>query len=210
MVLQFLKRFLLAGCLNLLLAGLALAQVSASTQLELFIDQVQAATGKFEQTIKDDPNAQVQQGEFAFQRPGKFSWHTTQPYEQLVVSDGHDVYQYDPDLDQVTQRSSGAEVANSPAALLFGSGSLADTFELTDTDKKGSVQWLRATPKQKDAGFVYVDIGFENGLPSNLNLLDSFGQTTLIKFSDLLVNPAINAKEFQFKVPDGVDLVKMN
>lgn len=187
---------------------------TASAQLELFVDQVLSASGKFQQTVKNDANAdnkpETQSGDFAFQRPGKFIWNVNQPYDQLVVSNGSQIYQYDPDLEQVTQRSSGSSVSNSPAALLFGSGSLADTFEIKDLPNQNNTHWLQAVPKQKDAGFVHVDIGFKNGLPVQLNLLDSFGQTTEISFTDFKINPEFSADKFKFTVPEGVDLVKMD
>lgn len=191
--------------------AIAMGQSDAKTQLELFVDQVLSAAGDFQQSIaSDEKNNEIQSGEFAFQRPGKFKWDVKQPYEQLVISNGQTIYQYDPDLDQVTQRSAGTAVDNSPASLLFGAGSLADAFNINNLPDKDNVQWLQAIPKQKEAGFVHVDIGFVDGLPVQLNLLDSFGQTTKIQFSNFKINPDLAAESFDFSVPDGVDLVKMD
>ena len=53
------------------------------------------------------------------------------PYEQLVISDGAKVYQYDPDLLQVTERKVDAAIGTSPAAILFGSGSLEQSPEVS-------------------------------------------------------------------------------
>src|SRR3546814_8912817 len=54
------------------------------------------------------------------------------PYAQLIVSDGRYAYQYDPDLAQVTRRSARDSIGASPAALLFGSGSLEQAFNLQE------------------------------------------------------------------------------
>lgn len=211
---SYLFKIALSALVLLVLPQTVLAQSdSASVQLELFVNQVTSATGDFQQSVKTEANqtqGESQSGEFAFQRPGKFIWDVKKPYDQLVISDGSQIYQYDPDLEQVTQRSSGTAINNSPAALLFGSGSLADTFELQDLSDQDNFKWLRAIPKQKDAGFVHVDIGFSNGLPAKLNLLDSFGQTTEITFTNFKVNPELSADKFKFVVPQGVDLVKMD
>jgi len=185
---------------------------SAQSQLQSFVDKVHSATGQFEQNRSGDGagGQRAQSGTFAFQRPGKFRWQVTKPYAQLIVSDGRHVYQYDPDLDQVTERNASQAVGASPAALLFGSGSLGDAFTVKDLPDRDGLQWLRATPKTADAGFAHVDIGFSGGLPARLELLDAFGQTTRIVLSQLKTNPEIPADQFQFVVPKGAALVKMN
>lgn len=184
---------------------------SATAQLRAFIDDVQAATGQFTQSTLDSNGSAkaAQQGEFAFQRQGQFRWETTQPYEQLVLSDGQQVYQYDADLMQVTQRGVDAAIGASPAAILFGSGRLDEAFQLNDLPLKEGIEWLRAVPKSADAGFTHVDIGFKNKRPVRIELLDSFGQTTRIELRQLQPQKTVDPALFIFKVPPGVDVVTM-
>lgn len=195
----------------LLMAPLPSVAATASAQLQSFVDKVQSATGQFQQDRAGDGGGaqRSQSGTFAFQRPGKFRWQVTKPYAQLIVSDGKHVYQYDPDLDQVTERNASQAVGASPAALLFGSGSLSDAFTLQDQPDRDGLQWLRATPKNTNAGFSHVDIGFSAGLPVRLELLDAFGQTTRIVLSQMKTDPTIAADQFRFTVPKGAALVKM-
>lgn len=182
----------------------------APAQLRQFVDKVASATGNFTQQTTGQGRSKPQQdGQFAFQRPGKFRWDVKQPYEQLVVSDGATVYQYDPDLAQVTQRTVDKSIGASPAAILFGSGSLDASFTISALPDNDGLQWLRAKPRSSDAGFTYVDIGFRNDLPARLQLLDSFGQTTRIDLSNIKANPSLPAAEFKFVPPKGVDVVKM-
>lgn len=183
----------------------------ARSQFNAFVTQVHSATGTFEQgTLDKQGKAQrPQQGEFSFQRPGKFRWAVQKPYAQLIVSDGKFVYQYDPDLAQVTQRDARQSIGASPAALLFGSGSLEEAFNLQSQPDRDGMQWLRAVPKGADAGFAHVDIGFVDGLPRQIELLDAFGQITRIVLSGIQSNPKIPAAQFTFTVPVGADLVRM-
>src|SRR5690606_25901434 len=128
----------------------------APAQLQQFVSTVQSATGQFTQQTETAGQGRAkapQQGDFSFQRPGKFKWHVKQPYEQLVVSDGTRVLQYDPDLAQVTERSIDQSIGTSPAAILFGSGSLDEAFEVTARPDADQLQWLRAVPRSSDAGF---------------------------------------------------------
>ena len=176
-----------------------------------FRRQVNGATGSFSQyTVNAQGRTQpAQTGTFSFQRPGKFKWAVQKPYEQLVISDGAKVYQYDPDLLQVTERKVDAAIGTSPAAILFGSGSLEQSFEVSALPSKDGLDWLRAKPRNADAGFSRVDIGLKDNLPARVELLDSFGQTTRVDLSGITPNPSIGAKEFQFTAPKGVDVVKM-
>lgn len=183
----------------------------APSQLRKFIAEVPAATGQFTQQRVDQQGKgkAPQSGEFSFRRPGQFKWAVTKPYEQLIVSDGKLVFQYDPDLAQVTERNVGASIGASPAAILFGSGSLDEAFTISALPGKDGLDWLRAKPRGADAGFTHVDIGFKDNLPARLELLDSFGQTTRIDLSDIRVNPKLDPSEFRFTPPSGVDVVKM-
>lgn len=198
-------------CMASALASAPAAAASAQEQLRDFVGKVNAATGSFSQyTVNAQGRTQpAQTGTFSFQRPGKFKWAVQKPYEQLVISDGAKVYQYDPDLLQVTERKVDAAIGTSPAAILFGSGSLEQSFEVSALPSKDGLDWLRAKPRNADAGFSRVDIGLKDNLPARVELLDSFGQTTRVDLSGITPNPSIGAKEFQFTAPKGVDVVKM-
>lgn len=200
------------------LAAAAMALVMApsmaadgQSQLKQFVNQVQSAKGRFTQQVVDaQGNARpAQEGEFAFKRPGQFSWHTRKPYEQVVVSDGKVLRQYDPDLAQVTERPVDQSIGASPAAILFGSGSLEQAFELAGRGDRDGLSWLRAKPRSGDAGFAHVDIGFRDGQPRRLELLDAFGQTTRIGLDDITANPPLSADTFKLNVPADVDVVRM-
>jgi len=184
---------------------------SAQEQLKSFVATVTSATGSFSQyTVNNQGRTQpAQTGVFSFQRPGKFKWAVQKPYEQLVVSDGRVLFQFDPDLAQVTERKVDAAIGTSPAAILFGSGSLEQSFDVSALPSKDGVDWLRAKPRTADAGFSRVDIGMKDNLPVRVELLDSFGQTTRVDLSSIAANPSLPAKEFQFTAPKGVDIVKM-
>lgn len=201
----------LAAAAVLALSPTLVLAASAQEQLHAFVSTVTSATGSFSQyTVNDQGRTQpAQTGVFSFQRPGKFKWAVQKPYEQLVISDGRQVFQYDPDLAQVTERKVDAAIGTSPAAILFGSGSLEQSFDVSALPAKDGVDWLRAKPRTADAGFSRVDIGMKNNLPVRVELLDSFGQTTRVDLSGIQANPQLPGKEFQFTAPKGVDVVKM-
>lgn len=184
----------------------------AQDLLRAFVRDVQSAQGQFSQVRVDDQGHAAgtpQKGTFSFQRPGKFKWAVDQPYEQLTLSDGKQLYQVDPDLAQVIVRSVDESVGASPAAILFGSGDLGDAFVLSGQPQADGLVWLRAKPRDPDAGFSHVDIGFNDAAPRRLLLRDSFGQTTRIDLEDMVTNPELPAQEFSFQAPDGFDVIQM-
>ena len=199
----------------LIAAGASGAWAGGMESLESFVKTVKSGRADFTQTVTAPPRdgqparAKTSSGTFEFQRPGKFKWQVVKPYEQLIVSDGKQLFQYDPDLMQVTVRPVGDAIGSSPASILFGSGSLEQSFNVTTLPAKEGVEWLRATPKSPDAGFSRVDIGFKDGMPAQLELLDAFGQTTQVSFAGMVRNPAVSADSFQFVAPKGVTVVQM-
>jgi outer membrane lipoprotein carrier protein len=207
-------RFFLTACAWAFMGVAVSLPVSAETareQLRTFVAQVQSASGDFAQYTVG-PQGQTkpaQRGKFLFMRPGRFKWDVLKPYEQQIVSNGREIYQFDPDLNQVTVRKVDQAIGASPAAILFGSGSLEQSFEVTALPNKESLTWLRAKPRQPDAGFVHVDLGFKDGIPHRIILLDAFGQTTHVELSALVRNPGLSTSNFDFVAPQGADVVRM-
>lgn len=181
----------------------------ARQQLRDFVRDVRSASGEFVQQSTGGVQQQSQSGTFLFERPGKFVWDVKTPYAQKIVSNGKLVYQYDPDLMQVTTRSVSQSLGASPASILFGQTELDESFEVTVLPPQANMVWLRATPKTADAGMAYMDIAFANNLPAELRIHDSFGHTTTIKLRNFRANQALPAHAFEFEVPEGVDVVNM-
>src|SRR5690606_12915238 len=112
---NLLRGLALAATLSLAWPAASVAAAAdAAAQLRAFVKDVRSASGSFTQattTAQGAPGTQ-QSGSFAFRRPGNFRWALEQPYEQLVVSDGKQLYQYDPDLAQVSVRAAEAAIGN--------------------------------------------------------------------------------------------------
>jgi outer membrane lipoprotein carrier protein len=95
-----------------------------------------------------------------------------------------------------------------PAALLAGGGNLERDFELQAQPPKDGLQWVLAAPRQRDAGIAHFRVGFAAGEMRQIELLDSFGQRTLLQFSAWKPNAVIDAARFRFTPPAGADLIE--
>lgn len=205
-----LSRVLAAGgLLVLVFAGSPLQAADALAQLQHFVRSTHSAEGAFEQTVHAaaGSSARTSAGRFAFARPGRFHWLYEQPYRQELIGDGERLWSWDPDLNQVVVRTLGDALGATPAAILFGQGELEQSFALNDDGEEGGLSWVLAIPRQNDSGFERVRIGLEEGELRQMELRDSFGQTTLIRFVQLDANPALPATRFQFSPPPGADVI---
>jgi len=181
---------------------------SSIEQLRAFVSDTLSASGKFRQTGASLGPDDASSGEFAFARPGKFRWFVIDPYEQLLVADGAEVFFHDVDLNQVTVRPMSGALGATPAAILFGTGDVDERFIMTDEGEAGGLQWLAAVPKEKEAGFERIRIGFNDSLPVAMEVLDAFNNTSRFEFSDLQTNISLDESMFQFEVPAGTDVVR--
>ncbi len=194
-----------------LLASLAAAQVSASgvDALHKFIAATASAQGEFEQKVYDRKHKLTQEasGTLAFLRPGRFRWTYAKPYAQLIVGDGAKVWVYDEDLNQVTVRRLDRALGSTPAALLAGSNEIERAFKLSDREEKDGLEWVEAVPREKESNFETIRMGFGFSGLEIMELVDNFGQTTVLKFTALRRNPKLDAALFKFVPPKGADVI---
>lgn len=194
-----------------LCVSLASSSVFASSidALKSFVQHTQTARAQFRQLVLDKKMATVQEasGTMEFMRPGKFRWLYEKPYQQTIVGDGAKLWLYDPDLKQVTVKKLDQAIGGSPAALLAGKNEIEKYFHLKDIGKRGSLEWLEATPKGQDSSFELVRMGFGGETLEVMELRDHFGQTTIIKFSGLERNPKLAPDVFHFTPPKGADVI---
>jgi len=191
---------------------LALPLPASSASLERFsefINQTLTARGKFEQKIFDRNRKLLQEssGVLAFSRPGKFRWTYVKPYAQLIVGDGSRVWIYDEDLKQVTVKKLDQALGSTPAALLAGNNEAMRAFNLSDQGAKGGLEWLEALPRDKEGNFERIRMGFGSSGLEVMELLDGFGQTTVLRFVSLQRNPKLDPGLFRFSPPKGADVI---
>jgi outer membrane lipoprotein carrier protein len=198
---------LFGAVVALLLAGAACA--SGIERLNEFMALTQAATGEFEQRIygRDRKVVQESRGTLAFSRPGRFRWVYVKPYPQLIVGDGARVWVYAEDLKQVTVRKLDQALGATPAALLAGSNDALKAFTLKDEGSKDGLEWVEATPREKESNFVSIRMGFGFSGLERMELADTFGQTTELRFTKFQRNARVDPELFRFVPPKGADVI---
>ena len=177
--------------------------------LKAFVRDVQSGQAEFRQTVTSPDGKRVKNssGNFEFARPNRFRFAYTRPFEQLIVADGSKVWIYDRDLNQASSRKLTQALGATPAALLAG-GSLERDFELKAAPDRNGLSWVEATPRVRDGTLQTVRVGFRAGELAAVEIVDSFGQTSLLQFDKFVPNVALPAERFRFVVPAGADLIE--
>lgn len=183
---------------------------SAEDELRQFVEQVNTLSGRFAQTQMDEHGELVSSGAgtLAIARPGRFRWNYEQPYAQLMVCDGTRIWAYDPDLRQVTVRPAGEALAGTPAELLAQKARLSDNFRIEDRGQTKGLRHVRLVPKNEQGDFKSIELWLKAGVPQRLKFADPLGGSTEVELRDLKVNAAVDASEFRFTPPKGVEVVE--
>jgi outer membrane lipoprotein carrier protein len=212
-----------------LIAACALsARADGLESLETFVKTVSSGRADFTQVVtapaKEGQTARSKKssGTFEFSRPNRFKFIYQKPFEQSIVADGQTLWLHDVDLNQVTARKQSSVLGSTPAALIAAAPDLralqAD-FTLAAAPEKDGLQWVVATPKAKDGQLQTVRVGFRAGQAGGktaaastelaaLEILDSFGQRSLLSFSNVQVNPSLPSATIQLKPPMGADVIR--
>jgi len=185
------------------------ADAAAIDRFRSFLQSTQSVKADFEQKVSDRSGKPVQQskGSFVLLRPGRFRWTYAKPVDQLIVGDGQRVWIYDRDLNQVTVRRLSKALGSTPAALLAGSSDVEKAFDLSEAGSRDGLEWLEAKPKDREAGFERIRMGFDTAGVRAMELTDNFGQTTVLRFTNLARNPQVDPGQFRFEPPKGADVL---
>ena len=195
--------FLLAGLL-----AVAGARADPVDTLREFARDVKSGRANFIQTVSspDGAKKKTSSGSFEFSRPNRFRFAYSKPFEQLIVSDGQKVWLHDVDLNQVSVRLLDQALGSTPAALLAG-GALERDFELSALPARDGLEWVQAKPRAKDGTVAELRVGFRGKDLAALELVDAFGQRSVLLFSAVQQGVTVPAERFRFVPPAGADVI---
>ena len=205
---------LLAAALSLTLP----ARADGLSDLESFLRQARQGRASFTQVVsaprregEATPRSKTSSGSFEFLRPSRFRFHYLKPFEQLIVADGQTLWLYDADLNQATARRQQEVLGNTPAALIATASDLkglSSLFTLANAPDADGLQWVLATPKSRDGQLQSVRLGFRQGQLATLEMLDSFGQRSVMQFGPLDTEAGFKPGHFAFQPPAGADVLR--
>lgn len=190
-----------------LIASPAMAD-DAEKRLETALKNLDNVSAEFKQTLRDEDKKIVSQsrGTLKLQRPGKFSWVYTEPFEQRIVADGSELWIYDVELEQVTVKPMDAGLSNAPIMILMKQSDVSEQFSISEVGQRKYLYWIELQPTASDIEYTKIFIGLKDDSVRAMELQDQFGQSTQIVFENLRVGVVHDPATFKFVPPPGVDV----
>ncbi|MEG9546430.1 outer membrane lipoprotein chaperone LolA [Mannheimia sp. HC-2023] len=186
------------------LAGTAFADAQSVAELQRRLEQVSQYSADFDQTVRSSKGKEIQkgQGKFQVKRPNLFRMDTKSPQENLIVSDGKDLWFYDPFVSQVTVNTVQDAVNNTPFVLLTSS----DKNHWDQYDVTQNADTFVLKPKSKKSSLRQFDVRIDqSGLLKGFSTIERDGQSNLYVLRNITTGGVSNDL-FKFSVPKGAEL----
>lgn len=199
------------------------SQVSA---LDRYLDGLKTLRTDFTQSVTDatGKHSAGGSGSLIVQRPDRFRWDYrpadqagaggdtgkggAEDQGQLLVADGRNLWFYDRELAQVTVKPIDAALSSTPIMLLSGSPeALRKQFDIEAQPSAQGLQWVQVRPHDAQADFSEARLGFRGDELARMIVHNMLGQTVQLDFSHSRRNAPVDAGLFEFKAPQGVDVI---
>lgn len=211
-------KFVLASILAITAASTLGAQndpVALATKVQQRYDGIKDFQGDFVQSYEGGVlrTKTTERGTVAIKRPGRLRFTYTKPERKEFVSDGARLYTHlVADKQVIVSPAPKAEDGDVPAMFLAGQSDLARDYHPSFTPLPGAATGLltlKLVPKNKESEFESLGIGVD---PKTLQIqfltaVDKQGGRSSFTFSNLKENRGLSDKEFEFRIPRGVDVV---
>ena len=152
-------------------------------------------------------------GSVAIKRPGRMRFVYNKPEKKEFVSDGNRLYVHMvADKQVMVSPAPGPDQGDIPAMFLAGQSDLTRDYTPSFTALPGAAPGLvtlKLVPKKPSAEYESIGIGVN---PKTLQIqfisaVDTQGGRSSFTFRNLKENQGLSDKQFEFRIPRGVDVV---
>ncbi|AZQ84561.1 outer membrane lipoprotein carrier protein LolA [Colwellia sp. Arc7-635] len=176
-------------------------------ELMAILAKVEFFSAEFNQQIFDEAGTELQQGSglLSVSKPNLVNWQTVLPDESLIVSDGSNLWFYDPFVEQVSVYSLESAIANTPILLITSNDAkLWQDYSVSKlSDNRYLISAINENSRVKSLALNFSQHDDKIEL-SSFNILDATGQLSVITLTHK--NQIPDASLFEFSVPEGVYL----
>lgn len=178
--------------------------------LDTLLANLQTLRSDVRQLIVENTGGVLEESQIVFmlQRPHGFYWETVHPFPELIVTDGETLWNYQPDLLQLTIEPWNADRSELAARLLSGNTeAIADEYRVEAIPVSRTDYEFVLTPKDPASLYEQVSLYFEAGDSGqselvSILLINTNGQRTFWEFLNREINPALDASVFTFTAPE--------
>jgi outer membrane lipoprotein carrier protein len=206
----------------LLWTSTALAQVSAGgASLEEILSGIEkryAGAGfsaRFEQRsiMKAMDITDTASGTIWVKRPGKMRWTYETPEEQIIITDGTNLWIYKPEENQVALGHAPAFFAGGKGAgFLSDMKQLREKFDIRlESGNSTSPYVLNLKPigANLDIAAIYLTVSPDSFEITRIVTYNTYGDENRIDFKDIAYKDTIDDALFTFQIPKGADILQL-
>jgi outer membrane lipoprotein carrier protein len=212
---SILRNFVVIGLATAIAAAVPAPDVHAIAQaVDERYNHLHSLQSDFTEIYRGAGMERTESGTLWLKKPGKMRWQYRSPREKLFLSDGKDAWFYVPGERQVRRTPvKKLDDLRSPLAFLLGKTKLekelqalslaSDVAPLAPEDVV-----LRGVPKSlaDRVNQVLLEITPEHWI-SRIIIEEVDGSVTEYRFTNQRENVAVTDQQFQFAVPDGVEVI---
>ena len=180
-------------------------------QLDQLLEEMNTLTADVTQLIIESDGGVLEESDIRMmlKRPDGFSWETLSPFPELVVTDGKQLWNYQPDLEQVVVEDWDQSRSELAAQLLAGNTENLDQEYLVNLRETDSAEFTEftLTPRAADNIYRQINLTFQNRNLDMIFIDSSNGQKTVWQFRNLSINSEIPDSAFVFVPPVGVEVI---
>ncbi len=137
-------------------------------------------------------------------------WTYNAPDPQILINNNKYLWLYVPEDNQVTKASvKDIYTTNTPALFLSGKGEIAKEFRVTKISRAEGILSVFLIPKKNDQDLKQLTLltNDKNYQIIGSKVYDRLGNRTEVLFSNIETNVPLPDSLFEFKIPEGVELL---
>jgi len=190
-------------CILVSVFNTAVAQTD-SELLQAKLAKFNVIQADFKQQVISPEGEIIQQstGQLTISRPGNFYWQVQEPDEELIVSNGTDIWLYSPFIEQVSILNFADAVAGTPFVLL--SGADASQWANFTVARSGNEFTISNNDQNNNTTFTFIFDDKDN--ISEFRVQESQGQLSTFKLTANQKSKEISSDFFEFNIPAGVEI----
>lgn len=215
------RKISLLICFSFFLFGLVFYSVVLAATAQTVLTDIQ---NQYEKTTDSEANfvqeyigkvmrqSQKGEGKVFFKKKGMMRWDYRLP-NQKIISDGQTLWFYQPEENQVL--ISHADKMIKEFGFLVGEGDLRRDFKLININESPSQKEdhivIEITPKESHPAVLKLSLTVDRKtyFVIQVDVFDGLGNVTRTRFTDIKTNINLSGSFFQFKVPPGTEIIRM-
>lgn len=179
--------------------------LSPEDQLHVLLENLQTFRADVRQLIVENTGGVLEESDILFmlKRPHGFYWETLQPFPELIVTDGATLWNYQPDLLQLSIENWDASRSELAAQLLSGNTEAIVKEYAVSAIPVNTNDWeFLLYPNDPASLYDQVSLFFEQGELVSILLISTNGQRTFWEFNNREINLELESSVFTFATPD--------